>query len=59
MSRTVAGGPRTRVAAHGLHVDLPQRWEARLYLRDQPVESAGSDEPAVRFLGARVTHPAA
>jgi hypothetical protein len=59
MSRTVAGAPRTRVAAHGLHVDLPQRWEARLYLRDQPEEPADAAEPEVRFLGARVTHPAA
>jgi hypothetical protein len=33
---TVVGGARTQVAAHGLHVALPPRWEARLYRRADP-----------------------
>lgn len=33
-TRTVAGGPRATIAAHGLRVALPPRWEARLFLRD-------------------------
>ncbi|HKC26433.1 MAG TPA: hypothetical protein VKB75_00340 [Jatrophihabitans sp.] len=33
-TRTVSGGPRATVAAHGLRVALPPRWEARLFLRD-------------------------
>lgn len=54
MSRTVAGGPRTRVAAHGLAVHLPDRWEARIYRRDRP-DALLADEPRIR--GA--LHPAA
>ena len=34
MNRTAVGGPRATVAAHGLRVTLPERWEARLYRRD-------------------------
>jgi hypothetical protein len=34
MNRTAVGGPRATVAAHGLRVTLPDRWEARLYRRD-------------------------
>jgi hypothetical protein len=34
MNRTAVGGPRAIVAAHGLRVTLPDRWEARLYRRD-------------------------
>ncbi len=33
MNRTAVGGPRATVAAHGLRVTLPERWEARLYRR--------------------------
>lgn len=54
MSRTVTGGPRARVAAHGLAVRLPDRWEARIYRRDRP-DALLADEPRVR--GA--AHPAA
>lgn len=31
----------TTVAAHGLRVRLPARWEARLYLRDRPGDTSG------------------
>jgi hypothetical protein len=34
MSRTAVGGPHATVAAHGLRVVLPERWEARLYRRE-------------------------
>lgn len=42
MNRTAVGGPRSTVAAHGLEVTVPPRWEARLFLRDgfgEPDES--------------------
>jgi hypothetical protein len=52
VTRTAAGGPRAFVAAHGLRVELPDRWEARLYLRDRPT---GVDDPD----SARWVHPAA
>lgn len=50
--RTVAGGPRASIAAHGLRVELPDRWEARLYLREAVEEGSLVD----RFVGV---HPAA
>jgi hypothetical protein len=53
VNRTAAGGPRAVVAAHGLKVTLPDRWEARLYLRDRP---AGIDGPEATRWAA---HPAA
>jgi hypothetical protein len=53
MTKTVSGRSRAMVAAHGLRIELPDRWEARLYLRDSPDDRAR--EPAVR--GAE--HPAA
>ena len=34
MTRTVAGGEHASVAGHGLRVVPPERWEARLFLRD-------------------------
>jgi len=43
MNRTAVGGPRATVAAHGLRVRLPDRWEARLYLRDH-LPGAPADE---------------
>jgi hypothetical protein len=43
MNRTAVGGPRATVAAHGLRVTLPDRWEARLYRRD-PLIGAPADE---------------
>lgn len=52
MTRTVAGGPRAVVAAHGLRVRLPERWEGRLYLRDRPGDVAVDEI-------ARWSHPAA
>lgn len=50
--KTVTGSSRAVVAAHGLRVALPARWEARLYLRDTP-------DAAVPDAGARLVHPAA
>ncbi len=49
---TVAG--RAIVAAHGLRIELPDRWEARLYLRESPRDPL-AHSAAVR--GA--AHPAA
>jgi hypothetical protein len=49
-------GARTTVAAHGLHVELPPRWEARIFQRDRP---ASSVEPSRRSLLRGVEHPAA
>ena len=43
MNRTAVGGPRATLAAHGLRVTLPERWEARLYLRE-PLAGAPVDE---------------
>lgn len=40
-TRTAVGGPQATVAAHGLRVRLPKRWEARLFLRDA---SPGDEE---------------
>ncbi|WP_375487520.1 hypothetical protein [uncultured Jatrophihabitans sp.] len=40
MGRTVSGADRATVAAHGLRVTLPPRWEARLYLRDRDEAAA-------------------
>jgi hypothetical protein len=52
MSRTVAGAPRATVAAHGLRVTLPERWEARLYRRDAPTPAgAGESNNPVLHLG--------
>jgi hypothetical protein len=57
VTRTAVGGPRATVAAHGLRVALPPRWEARLYLRDQP---ATATEAAAASDGvSRWAHPAA
>jgi hypothetical protein len=58
VSRTAAGGPRATVAAHGLRVTLPDRWEARLYRRDATdgpefaaaTESAGESNNPVLHL---------
>lgn len=55
--KTVAGGARTTIGAHGLRVALPQRWEARLYLRDQP-DPLADPAASARFLGL-TAHPAA
>jgi hypothetical protein len=51
-----AGRARTAVAAHGLQVALAPRWEARIYLRERPVESAGPSRRSLLRAGA---HPAA
>jgi len=48
-SRTAAGAPRSVVGAHGLQLRLPQRWEARLYLRDEPAEEGESLNPVVHL----------
>jgi hypothetical protein len=39
----------TTVAAHGLRVDLPPRWEARLYLRDATAGVRESINPVVHL----------
>ncbi|SHG17725.1 hypothetical protein SAMN05443575_1587 [Jatrophihabitans endophyticus] len=44
MARTQAAGPLATVAGHGLRITLPARWEARLYLRDRPPETAVEPE---------------
>lgn len=49
MNRTAVGSPLTTVAAHGLRVDLPQRWEARVYLRDSTAGENESINPIVHF----------
>lgn len=36
MTEPRAAGPLATVAGHGLRVTLPDRWEARLYVRDNP-----------------------
>ena len=52
MNRTAAGGPRATVAAHGLQVTLPDRWEGRLYRRDALLAtSAGESNNPVLHLG--------
>jgi hypothetical protein len=43
MTRTAVGGPQATVAAHGLRVTLPERWEARLYLRDRPGDTEAGE----------------
>jgi hypothetical protein len=49
MNRTAVGAPRTSVAAHGLRVDLPPRWEARLYRRDGTAVSGESVHPVLHL----------
>src|SRR4051794_22016948 len=45
-----------RVAAHGIAVDLPDRWEAWLYLRTDPAEHAAA---VAASSGRFRAHPAA
>lgn len=49
MNRTAVGGPLTTIAAHGLRVTLPHRWEARLYLRDASTEEGESVSPVLHL----------
>jgi len=49
VNRTAVGAPLTTVAAHGLRVDLPQRWEARVYLRDATAGESESINPVVHL----------
>jgi hypothetical protein len=49
VTRTVAGRPSSTVAAHGLQVALPPRWEARLFLRDALGERGSSVNPVVHL----------
>jgi hypothetical protein len=39
----------TSVAAHGLQIDLPHRWEARLYLRSHTAEDVHSTNPVLHL----------
>jgi hypothetical protein len=48
-ARTAVGGPRATVAAHGLRVVLPDRWEARLYLRDESTDDDESINPVLHL----------
>jgi hypothetical protein len=47
--RTIVGGRRTTVGAHGMHVALPPRWEARIYLRDALVGDGEAVHPVVHL----------
>lgn len=55
MMRTATAGPRATVAAHGLTAVLPNRWEARLYLRDDPGNVPNRETSGVRL----AAHPQA
>ena len=46
-NRTAVGSELTIVAAHGLRIDLPRRWEARLYLRDGSATAGESINPVL------------
>jgi hypothetical protein len=46
---TVVGGPTATVAAHGLRVHLPARWEARLFLRDATAGEGESVNPVLHL----------
>jgi hypothetical protein len=48
-SRTAVGGPHATVAAHGLHVAVPARWEARLFLRDALRADGESANPVLHL----------
>lgn len=49
MNRTAVGTPLATVAAHGLRIDLPPRWEARVYLRDGTADDGASVNPIVHL----------
>lgn len=46
---TAVGGPAATVAAHGLRVHLPERWEARLFLRDATADPDESVNPVLHL----------
>jgi hypothetical protein len=48
-TRTAVGGPRATVAAHGLRATLPDRWEARLFLRDRYTDEDESVHPVLHL----------
>lgn len=48
-TRTAAGGPHTTIAAHGLRVTLPHRWEARMFLRDALTVAGESAHPVLHL----------
>jgi hypothetical protein len=48
-TRTAVGAPHATVAAHGLRVTLPQRWEGRLFLRDGLGEDDESINPVLHL----------
>lgn len=48
-ARTAVGAARSTVAAHGLSVTLPDRWEARLYLRDALAAEGESVNPVLHL----------
>jgi hypothetical protein len=47
VTQTAVGGPQATVAAHGLRVRLPDRWEARLFLRDATADADESVNPVL------------
>lgn len=51
----------THIEAHGLRADLPQRWEARLYLRHTPTADRADAVAVASRTGTRTAsaHPAA
>lgn len=49
MNRTAVGDSRSVVAAHGLRVHVPPRWEARLFLRDGLGEPDESMSPVLHL----------
>jgi hypothetical protein len=48
-TRTATAGPHSTVTGHGLRVQLPQRWEARLFLRDRLTEDEESVHPVLHL----------
>jgi hypothetical protein len=47
VTQTAVGGAQATVAAHGLRVRLPDRWEARLFLRDATADADESVNPVL------------
>lgn len=48
-AQTAVGADRATIAAHGLSVTLPDRWEGRLYLRDALAAGGESISPVLHL----------
>ena len=59
MTPVLTPGGSARLEAHGLRVDLPRRWEGRIYLRDTPTADAESPAGGKSSAGGDGQHPAA